>query len=778
MAKHTSKEAYYDRLKNLADINKSSSNESKSRNLGNLIDYKRAADGVAYGIIKENHLYYIKKAGIKQDPNVSDFAYIGGMENITGYQFKSLSEADKQRNMMFHTIGEAVQLKPSKTGSKLFLTEDVAGKEIDQATSKLGDLDAATDMEKTATPPEGETEMAAGLESMPTDAGAPVPTPDETPMPDATTPPDDGSVPEMGDEEVPTDSEETPADAAVSPEGETDEPNTDILKAIGKLTNAIRKTEMTDPQVKSNINSFLSAFKDKLRDIDIEDRKEMANKILKVVGSEEIDDLENSMPEDKPEDGIEEEQCVECGGFGKYAESRGYGSPESFMECDGEEQANVVSGYANAHNDGMNDGDLETVGLVIKLSPEILNKLKGDYGHDEYAEKLTPYAEGMNEASDEDNMAKLNELWGGLGNAFKKVGGDIGNVAKAGAQAVGGAVHKGAQAVGNVAKAGAEKVGQYATGVQQSYHAGEVPGEVKKLQDVATNLGKQIQSLNTRLTKAGQQPIDVKNILKAVSQQVTGKGVGLNQFMTAEGTDPAYTQVQPNMLKEEDEVEEPELDVDDIDVDNEKEGDVEDVKDVESTPIKNGFGFAPDSQNLGVGVIKPETAATTAVDVNVDAQNKTVNVTMSEAKRILIKSIAESVNKYMAESKPSAGLSTEKKSAVVKKAKKGEDIGKAGKGFEKVAKKAEKEYGSKEKGEKVAAAAMWKNVKREGVEEKSEVMTESEMKLRNYIRNRLDEMKGNKKPSLNESKKSPVLKKLDEVIQNQLEIYRSKANKK
>lgn len=59
--------------------------------------------------------------------------------------------------------------------------------------------------------------------------------------------------------------------------------------------------------------------------------------------------------------------------------------------------------------------------------------------------------------------------------------------------------------------------------------------------------------------------------------------------------------------------------------------------------------------------------------------------------------------------KPSAGMSEKEKSAVAKKAKAGKDIGKKGKGFEKVASKAAKEYGSKEKGEKVAAAAMWKS---------------------------------------------------------------------
>mgnify|MGYP003348223502 CR=1 FL=1 len=69
--------------------------------------------------------------------------------------------------------------------------------------------------------------------------------------------------------------------------------------------------------------------------------------------------------------------------------------------------------------------------------------------------------------------------------------------------------------------------------------------------------------------------------------------------------------------------------------------------------------------------------------------------------------------------KPSAGLSKEKKSEVVKKAKKGGDIGKKGKGFEKLANKAAKEYGSKEKGQKVAAASMWGNIQREGSETKN-----------------------------------------------------------
>jgi len=55
--------------------------------------------------------------------------------------------------------------------------------------------------------------------------------------------------------------------------------------------------------------------------------------------------------------------------------------------------------------------------------------------------------------------------------------------------------------------------------------------------------------------------------------------------------------------------------------------------------------------------------------------------------------------------KPSAGMTKKEKSAVATKARAGKDIGKKGKGFEKVAAAA----GGGEKGKKIAAAAMWKN---------------------------------------------------------------------
>ena len=74
--------------------------------------------------------------------------------------------------------------------------------------------------------------------------------------------------------------------------------------------------------------------------------------------------------------------------------------------------------------------------------------------------------------------------------------------------------------------------------------------------------------------------------------------------------------------------------------------------------------------------------------------------------------LKESILNEAKKKKPSAGLTKKQKSEVAKKAHAGKDIGKKGKGFEKVAKAAEKQYGSKEAGEKVAAAVLWKNIKR------------------------------------------------------------------
>ena len=799
MAKHTTKEAYFERIRNLAEVNKNTIKESKIRNLGSLIDYKRAADGTAYGIVKENHLYFLKKASTKTDPDVSDFAYIGGMENITGYQYKSLAEADKQRNMIFHTINSAGTLKPNKTGSKMVLTEGNAGKEIDMATDKLGALDAATDAETQPDlggGPEGGAEMAAGLDAKPAGdtagigagAGDAIPTDDggagpeggldgagdaglgdETGAGDAGLGDETGAGDETGDGEV-------SADDLMGGGDEKDITTKEIEKMLGKLTNKLRQTELTPEQVKAYINSYLSAFLDKFDEVEIEDRKEMANKILKVVPDKDIEDLGDSIPQDNadggPDSGIEEEQCSECGGFSQYAESKGY-TKESIMECGEEEVTNLVSGYGNAHNDGQNDGDIDTVALLIKLiNPEILNKLKDEYGHEDYAEELGPQVDSMNESSEEDLKTKFNEGWGsGLAGLGKAALGGIG-------KGITGAAKNVAGAASDAYKGGKEAIGQAGKNVANTYNAASQAGDVRSgtkkvnaslgkiqglAQKMAADLAKQIAAANAGAAKAGQQPIDVNNILTMVSSQLStqlnpqiagtsatpqggapasGGPKPSNSKSTdsrraaygfEESADPANVVTQPNMLKEEENEEEVE-DIDTTDelgdtstdgIENagtEETGDgITDIldTDVDAEKEEKPVGFAPDAQSLGVAGAK-----TTGLDINI-SPDKTVQISMTEAKKNLIKQIAEGVNTYLGE----------------------------------IATKKVNNPESKKPAQPVE-------------------MNESEKKLRKYIRARLEEKAGLRKPVLTESKKSETLKKLDATIDSQYKLFESVITRK
>lgn len=80
-----------------------------------------------------------------------------------------------------------------------------------------------------------------------------------------------------------------------------------------------------------------------------------------------------------------------------------------------------------------------------------------------------------------------------------------------------------------------------------------------------------------------------------------------------------------------------------------------------------------------------------------------------------LEALLESKVKKMTEKKkPSAGMSKKEKSAVVKKARAGKDIGKPGKGFKEV-EKAAKKGGAKDP-KAVAAAAMWKKQAKESIE--------------------------------------------------------------
>ena len=195
------------------------------------------------------------------------------------------------------------------------------------------------------------------------------------------------------------------------------------------------------------------------------------------------------------------------------------------------------------------------------------------------------------------------------------------------------------------------------------------------------------------------------------------------------------------------------------------------LKGVEVTPKKlEGRVLATKSSIADKAAPMTKTVPSTNLKGVEPVAKKTEGHVMTKKATIATKPVKTEMIKE--EDEPSKGLNKAEKSDIVKKAKSGEDLGKKGKGFEKVADKAAKEYGSKEKGEKVAAAAMWKNAakaKNESVE-----ISEAEQKLRSYIRRRLEEKTGKRKAILNESAKSEKLKQLDEMIDKQFAAFHKK----
>jgi len=623
MKKNTSKEAFYNRLQELSEI-KDFKAKINDRNIGTLVDIKRNNEGIAFGIIKENHNYYIKRGGTKLNPDASDFTYIGGLENITSFQFSTLAESEKQRNFMITDMNRASGIKVNGNVSKMVLNEDIAGDEIEKSEDSLDNLEAATAAEKASpeiTANDGGN-MGAGDEmGAETGMGAD--------MSDGAG--DMGAGGEMGDE-MPADmsGEEMPADMGGEEGAEGDDINKAIEKSIGKLTNTIRKAEMTPEQTKSYLASLVASFKDKLPEIEVEDRKEIANKILKTnTGGEQ--DLENSMPDEVDETagfGDEEftpngsytvsnsggyeimidssgdsakvrdafgsddpktsdwleieyvpneetgesepvidpngyniplnqvmrmnenaETCNECGGFVQYAESRGY-TKESIMECGDDEMGSLISGYANAHKDGKNNGDAETVSLYT--NDDVNESLVNDYGHETYVnEVLKPEIMKLSESTDEDKQLKINELnWGnlagavgrgvgklagkgagavagaakGVGNAVagaaNNVATGVGNAAKGVGNAVAGAANNVATGVGNAANAVANGAKDAYKSVEKDYRNSNQNSAVGAVAKIAQELKAKIDALNAATVKNGGKPVNYASVLHTLSNQL------------------------------------------------------------------------------------------------------------------------------------------------------------------------------------------------------------------------------------------------------------------
>lgn len=92
-----------ERMKELMGV--TSINENKTTSVVELT--KLGPDGKVYGIVRENHEYYIKVTDKKENIKVGDFSYIGGLKNKKQEAYPSYAKAIKHLNLKFNSLNEA-----------------------------------------------------------------------------------------------------------------------------------------------------------------------------------------------------------------------------------------------------------------------------------------------------------------------------------------------------------------------------------------------------------------------------------------------------------------------------------------------------------------------------------------------------------------------------------------------------------------------------------------------------------------------------------------------
>lgn len=80
-------------------------NESKKTSVVELT--KLGPDGKVYGIVRENHEYYIKITTKSSNLVAEDFGYIGGLQNKKSEAYPSYAKALKHLNLKFNSLSEA-----------------------------------------------------------------------------------------------------------------------------------------------------------------------------------------------------------------------------------------------------------------------------------------------------------------------------------------------------------------------------------------------------------------------------------------------------------------------------------------------------------------------------------------------------------------------------------------------------------------------------------------------------------------------------------------------
>ena len=341
---------------------------NESTSLSELELIKKGPNNVIYGIVRENHKYFIKTTNKTSGTLVAeDFDYIGGLQNKFSEAYNSYAAVTKQLNLKFDMLNESLGIKTHNNilesdgmaiGGQGFVIQEEEVEE--QKENKGGDIEYANeqkdfDPNDTGEPGEDlvseedidenfvlaadeardngekEFEYPKGSGKMhPVTIKSKIDEEEEEKLEEKTVLKVDAPAPAEPEMEEPIEDEvsmeddmEAPVDAgmdmeepAMDDEGDDEEDSTKkIQKLTGKIGQALRELDEADVELeKYVINSIISALNlDEFSDEDIEDI------ISKLEGEEEEDEAEAaeagemdmeepSMEEEPAEEEVEEEE--------------------------------------------------------------------------------------------------------------------------------------------------------------------------------------------------------------------------------------------------------------------------------------------------------------------------------------------------------------------------------------------------------------------------------------------------------------------------------------
>ena len=295
MSKYTNPKSLkgQDKINRITDLMSRMTTLNESTSLSEIDFIKKGPNGIVYGIIRENHNYFIKTSEKTSGTLVAeDFQYVGGVKNKYDERYHSYAEALKHLNMKFDMLNESYGIE---TGTNLFESDGIpTGNASGMASGVAGmGFVMEEDEEEEGEVKEGDTQIIADDEG-PIDektvikVDAPAPPPVEAPVEDEVEADPFANEEGMEGEEDPFADEEG-GEGMEGEEGmedeEGDETTKKIQKYTGKVGQLLRDKDEPDPELdKYVINSIVSAIDwEEIPDEDVEDI------IAKIEGEDEED---------------------------------------------------------------------------------------------------------------------------------------------------------------------------------------------------------------------------------------------------------------------------------------------------------------------------------------------------------------------------------------------------------------------------------------------------------------------------------------------------------